>query len=225
MHDDDLRAQIEAHLEFYREMGMEFVDLPAGEAATGMDKKKALKDLWENHVDGCTKCPLHHGRNNIVFGEGSADADIMFIGEGPGRDEDIQGRPFVGRAGQKLNDIIHAMGLERDDVYIANIVKCRPPGNRNPETEESETCIPYLREQIRIIAPRVIVALGSVSARNLLNTTTPISKMRGEFYEYMGVPVMPTYHPAYLLRNYTPRTRGEVWSDMQKVMKQVDRNG
>lgn len=183
------------------------------------DSEQLLQELWNKEVDGCKKCKLSGlGRTNIVFGEGAANADLMFIGEGPGRDEDIQGKPFVGRAGQKLNDIIKAMGLKREDVFIANIVKCRPPENRNPEKDEVASCLPFLHKQIDIIKPKVICALGSVSAQTLLEIDTPISKMRGNFYDYRGIPLMPTFHPAYLLRNYTPETRRKVWEDMQKIM-------
>lgn len=185
-----------------------------------MSKALQLKELWDSQVDGCTKCPLAEaGRQNIVFGDGSAEADLMFIGEAPGRDEDIQGLPFVGRSGKKLTEIIEAMGVKRSDVYIANICKCRPPGNRNPEAEEVATCIEYLKAQIRIIKPKAICVLGTVAAHNLLGIKTPISKLRGEFLEYLGVPVMPTFHPAYLLRNYTPQTRKMVWDDIKKLME------
>lgn len=227
-----MKDQLLAHLKYFRDMGIELVPpverkaqslevIHAGEAHVS-DKKTELDALWNDEVDGCTKCKLSEcGRNKIVFGEGSADADLMFIGEGPGRDEDIQGKPFVGRAGQKLNEIIKAMGMSREDVFIANIVKCRPPGNRNPEPDEVKSCIPYLKKQIDIIQPRVICALGSVSAQTLLEVDTPISKMRGNFYEFHGIPLMPTFHPAYLLRNYTPETRRKIWDDMQKIMARL----
>lgn len=223
MKHDDIRDQLNAHLKYFSDIGVKYVNLPDVKNESNNLAADALDALWNNYVKGCTKCPLAQcGRQNIVFGEGNPNADIMFIGEGPGRDEDIQGLPFVGRAGQKLNEIIRAMGLERKDVYIANIVKCRPPGNRNPEPEETAACIPYLEEQIRIIKPKAICALGSIAAHNLLNVKTPISRMRGTFYEYMGIPVMPTFHPAYLLRNYTPTTRKQIWEDVQKILKLVN---
>lgn len=225
MNRDDLRAQALAHLERFADMGIDYVDIADARAEVKLGKAESLQDLWKSRVDGCTACKLATcGRHNIVFGDGNADATLMFVGEGPGEDEDRQGLPFVGRAGQKLNEIIRAMGLERSQVYIANIVKCRPPGNRAPEPDEVESCIPYLREQIAIIRPKVIVALGGTAAHNLLAVDTPISKMRGTFYQFAGTPVMPTYHPAYLLRNYTPKTRKEVWDDMQKVLEILRRD-
>ncbi len=168
----------------------------------------------------CRRCKLHTGRTNIVFGVGSPDARLMFVGEGPGADEDEQGEPFVGRAGQLLTQIIKAMGLAREDVYIANVVKCRPPGNRNPEPDEIEACSPFLQAQIAAIKPTVIVALGKFAAQTLLQTETPISRLRGQFHTFGGVAVMPTFHPSYLLRN--PAAKREVWEDMKLVMKKLD---
>ena len=164
----------------------------------------------------CTRCRLHAGRTNLVFGVGSPESDLMFVGEGPGADEDAQGEPFVGRAGQLLTQIIKAMGYERDQVYIANVVKCRPPNNRNPEPDEIAQCQPFLMRQIDAIRPRVIVALGKFAAQTLLQTTDPITRLRGRFYTLGGVQVMPTFHPSYLLR--TPSAKREVWEDMKKVM-------
>ncbi|ADD68326.1 phage SPO1 DNA polymerase-related protein [Denitrovibrio acetiphilus DSM 12809] len=167
-------------------------------------------------VSTCKKCRLHETRLNIVFGVGDPAADLMFVGEGPGAEEDKQGIPFVGRAGQLLTKMIEAMGFTRDTVYIANIVKCRPPENRNPFEDESNTCIPYLYRQIEYVKPKVIVCLGSVAAQNFLKTKLGITKIRGEFVELNGVKVMPTYHPAYLLRN--PKMKKPCWEDLQKVM-------
>ena len=179
-------------------------------------------------AQSCTKCPLHETRNSVVFGVGSTSADLMFIGEAPGADEDEQGEPFVGRAGQLLTQIIEAgMKLKRSDVYIANILKCRPPGNRNPAPDEVETCSPYLIRQIELIQPKVIVALGSFAAQMLLGTKTGITRLRGEFHDChvagLNFPphkkppvVMPTFHPAYLLRN--PNAKRDVWEDIQQVM-------
>jgi uracil-DNA glycosylase family 4 len=164
----------------------------------------------------CTRCKLHKGRTNLVFGVGNADARLMFVGEGPGADEDAQGVPFVGRAGQKLTDIIRAMGFQREDVYIANVVKCRPPGNRNPELDEIEQCEPFLMRQIDVIKPAIIVALGKFAAQTLLRTTEPITRLRGRFHQIGEVRVMPTFHPSYLLRN--PAAKREVWEDMKQVM-------
>ena len=178
-------------------------------------------DLTEIRADlgDCRRCKLHAGRTNIVFGVGNPAARVMFVGEGPGADEDEQGEPFVGRAGQLLTQIIKAMGLAREDVYIANVVKCRPPGNRNPEPDEIEACSPFLQAQIAAIAPTVIVALGKFAAQTLLQTETPISRLRGQFHTLGGVAVMPTFHPSYLLRN--PAAKREVWEDMKMVMKKL----
>jgi len=169
----------------------------------------------ENVAQGCRKCPLGKTRTNLVFGEGSPDADLMFIGEGPGYYEDQQGRPFVGRAGDLLTKMINAMQFAREEVYIGNIVKCRPPDNRNPEPGEAEACLPFLRRQIELINPKVIVLLGSVPLKYLLNKNG-ISRLRGTWLEYEGRRVMPTYHPAYLLRN--PSSKRDAWNDLQMVM-------
>ena len=178
---------------------------------------KRLKEL-ETSLEGCTRCKLAKGRTHLVFGEGSPKADLMFIGEGPGRDEDLQGRPFVGRAGQLLTRIITAVKMERSDVYIANIVKCRPPNNRNPEPDEVQACMPFLMKQIGIVRPRVICALGSVAFQNLTGTKAPISKSRGTLTPWRdGILIMPTFHPAFLLRN--PNKKRDVWEDVQVIMK------
>jgi uracil-DNA glycosylase family 4 len=169
-------------------------------------------------IGDCTRCKLHAlGRKQIVFGVGNPDADLMFVGEAPGGDEDIQGIPFVGRAGQLLTKIIEAIGLTRDDVYIANVIKCRPPGNRNPEQDEVETCEPFLFKQIDVIKPKVIVALGKFGAQTLLRTLDPISRLRGRIFDYRGAKLVPTFHPAYLLRN--PASKREVWEDMKLVRR------
>ena len=178
-------------------------------------------------AQSCTKCKLHEGRNSVVFGVGNPKADLMFIGEAPGADEDKQGEPFVGRAGKLLTEIIKAMKYTRVDVYIANVLKCRPPGNRNPAPDEVETCSPYLLRQIELIQPKVIVALGSFAAQMLLDTKTGITALRGRFHQYAlaeqqdNAPViMPTFHPAYLLRN--PNAKRDVWEDMQQVMAYIN---
>jgi len=169
-------------------------------------------------IGDCVRCKLHAlGRRQIVFGVGNPDADLMFVGEAPGADEDIQGIPFVGRAGQLLTKIIEAINLSRNDVYIANVIKCRPPGNRNPEQDEVDTCEPFLFEQIDVIKPKVIVALGTFAARALLRTLDPISRLRGRVYDYRGAKLIPTFHPAFLLRN--PASKREVWEDMKLVRK------
>jgi DNA polymerase len=182
-------------------------------------------------IGECTRCRLSKGRKNIVFGTGNEHADLMFVGEGPGADEDEQGLPFVGRAGQLLNNMIAAMGLRREDVYIANVVKCRPPGNRTPERDECETCIPFLMRQIGAIRPKVIVALGATAAKNLLAINSPMGELRGRWYDFRvnldsqgrtdpngpTVKLAVTYHPAFLLRD--PRQKKETWKDLQMVMK------
>jgi DNA polymerase len=175
---------------------------------------KIREDLGE-----CTRCKLHKGRNKIVFGDGNPKAQLVFAGEGPGADEDMQGLPFVGRAGKLLTQMIEAMGLQRKDVYICNVVKCRPPDNRTPEPDEVDMCSPYLLRQIDAINPKVIVCLGAVAAKTLLETTRGISQFRGEWLEWRGRKLMATYHPAYLLRN--PNAKGEVWKDLQKVMAEL----
>src|SRR5579864_5634096 len=172
---------------------------------------QVCEDLGE-----CTRCKLHRTRNKIVFGDGSSQAQLVFVGEGPGADEDAQGLPFVGRAGKLLTQMIEAMGLQRRDVYICNVVKCRPPENRAPEKDEVETCSPFLLRQLDAIAPKVIVCLGSIAAQTLLETNRGISHFRGEWMDFRGTKLMATYHPAYLLRN--PSAKGEVWKDLQKVM-------
>jgi len=167
----------------------------------------------------CTRCKLHKGRNKLVFGDGNPKAQLVFVGEGPGAEEDMQGLPFVGRAGKLLTQMIEAMGLQRRDVYICNVVKCRPPQNRAPEPDEVETCSPYLLRQIDVIRPRVIVCLGAVAAKTLLNTTRGVSQFRGEWLDWRGYKLMATYHPAYLLRN--PPAKADVWKDLQKVMAEL----
>jgi uracil-DNA glycosylase len=189
-------------------------------AGSGRKKeaRKAMMTMEEvrDWVDWCTKCRLNEGRTTIVFGEGNEKARLVFVGEGPGADEDKQGRPFVGRAGQMLNRIIeNVLGLKREDVYIANIVKCRPPGNRTPLPDECATCIPYLYKQLEIINPEIVVALGSIAAHNLLTTEETIGRLRGRFHPYGSAQLMPTYHPAYLLRN--PAEKRKVLEDMTKV--------
>jgi DNA polymerase len=176
----------------------------------------ALSALAVEIGPDCSRCKLHRlGRKQVVFGVGNPDADLMFVGEGPGADEDMQGEPFVGRAGQLLTKIIEAIGLRREDVYIANVVKCRPPQNRNPEPDEVEQCEPFLFRQIETIKPKVIVALGKFAAQSLLRTTEPITRIRGREFKYRDAILIPTYHPAYLLRN--PGAKRDVWEDMKRV--------
>jgi len=183
----------------------------AAERVAGDTLERVSGDLGE-----CTRCKLHRHRNQIVFGAGNPRAELVFVGEGPGHDEDLQGLPFVGRAGQLLTQMIEAMGLSRNDVYIANVVKCRPPENRTPEKDEVSTCMPFLLRQLGAIEPKVVVCLGSVAAQALLSTNKSISRFRGEWFDFRGARLMATYHPAYLLRN--PNAKPEVWTDLKKVM-------
>ena len=171
-------------------------------------------------IGACTRCPLWEGRTNIVHSTGNMQADLMFVGEAPGADEDIQGFPFVGRAGQLLTKIIEAIGISRDEVFIGNINRCRPPRNRQPTPVESETCKPYLMREIAVVRPKVVVVLGNTATQNLLNTKVGITKLRGNFQDYFGVKVMPTFHPAYLLRD--PHKKREVWEDMKKVREYLN---
>ncbi len=168
---------------------------------------------------GCIQCALHQTRTNVVFGEGNREARLVFVGEGPGADEDASGRPFVGKAGQLLDKIIGAMGLKREEVYICNVLKCRPPGNRTPNPQEIGACSPFLEEQLELLSPQVIVTLGSPATQTLLKTTDGITRLRGHWRLYKGIRVMPTYHPAFVLRQYTKETRQAVWEDMQQVIK------
>jgi DNA polymerase len=185
------------------------------------EKRLRLKTLDETQVKGCPKCRLCETRTQTVFGEGDPDARILFIGEGPGENEDLQGRPFVGKAGQLLDKMIIAMGLSRDKVFITNIVKCRPPNNREPAPDETAACTPYLLQQIEIIRPDAIVTLGRPSTQFLLQTKLAMSKLRGQWQEWRGIKVMPTYHPAYVLRSYTRDVREAVWSDLKSVLVQL----
>ncbi|MBI2471842.1 MAG: uracil-DNA glycosylase [Planctomycetes bacterium] len=189
----------------------------SGDRTSMSEKEKKIKLLEDikNEMLACHKCTLGKTRTNLVFGVGDPMASLMFVGEAPGRDEDLQGEPFVGRAGQLLTKIIEAIGLKRSDVYIANVLKCRPPENRNPLPEEIVLCMPYLIKQIEIIQPKVLCALGTFAAQTLLNTKAPVGTLRGKFHEYEGTPMMVTYHPAYLLRN--PNDKAKVWDDMKKV--------
>jgi uracil-DNA glycosylase len=205
-------------LEYFRDLGVEdlFVDAPAP-ASTASVSAGSMADIGAlaRFLDGCQRCKLAKGRTNIVFGQGNAEADLMFVGEAPGRDEDEQGLAFVGAAGKLLTKIVEAMGYTREDVYIANVIKCRPPNNRNPEPDEVASCRPFLEEQIRLIAPRVIVTLGTFAAQALLETDESIGRLRGRWRTARGVRVMPTFHPAFLLRS--PERKKDVWEDMKLV--------
>jgi DNA polymerase len=187
-------------------------------AVPAADRASALQ-LIREEIGDCTRCPLHSGRTNLVFADGNPNARLMFVGEGPGADEDAQGLPFVGRAGQLLNNMIAAMGLKREQVYIANVVKCRPPGNRTPAPEEANTCSPFLFRQIDVVRPQVLVALGATAATYLLGTRQPLAGLRGRVHSVRGAQLIVTYHPAYLLRD--PRQKKEAWADLQIAMREL----
>ncbi len=211
--------EIVEYLKFLKEIGID--DIPRVELKHERTPKQHLTvekefEKMAKQIAMCKACPLHTSRNNTVFGEGNPHTDLMFIGEAPGGDEDKQGRPFVGRAGQLLTKIINAMGLQREDVFIANVIKCRPPFNRDPEPEEISACWHFIERQIELINPLIICTLGRISTKTILMTTEGISKLRGRFGEYKGIKVMPTFHPSYLLRN--PSAKKLVWEDMKKIM-------
>ena len=192
---------------------------PQVAAAVPVADRAAALQIIRDEIGDCTRCALHKGRNKLVFGDGDPNARLMFVGEGPGADEDAQGLPFVGRAGQLLNNMIAAMGLSREQVYIANVVKCRPPGNRTPEPEEGNTCSPFLFRQIDVVRPQVLVALGATAATYLLGTRQPLAGLRGRVHAVRGTQLIVTYHPAYLLRD--PRQKKEAWADLQIAMREL----
>jgi uracil-DNA glycosylase family 4 len=216
----DAIASLKAYLEELRDTGVDGLPLAADESAlpAGGSTAETLDGI-RGDLGECVRCSLGKGRTNLVFGVGDPHASLVFVGEAPGRDEDLQGEPFVGEAGQLLTKIIQAMGLERRQVYICNVLKCRPPNNRNPLPTEIEQCHPFLLRQLKAIGPGAIVALGTFAAQTLLQTREPISKLRGHFHDYHGIPLMPTFHPAFLLRNAAMKR--EVWEDMQQVMKKL----
>lgn len=242
--DPKMRAALNARLDFYRDLGIydfyrrevpeTLADDPepaliddeppqrklVGQTAAKVDDPTHLLREIRQELGDCTRCPLHAlGRKQIVFGTGNPNADLMFVGEAPGADEDQRGEPFVGRAGQLLNNMITAMGLKREDVYIANVIKCRPPGNRTPLPEECATCSPFLLRQIDTIQPKALVALGAVAARTLLGVNGSMGSLRGHWYQVRGIALAVTYHPAYLLRN--PPAKKDTWQDLQLVMKRL----
>jgi uracil-DNA glycosylase len=240
---NDIRQQVVEHLRFYSELGVagtnrdkrwsrrpdaasddhrpSAIDHRSSDTAAHTVRvfgsgSAALAAIQADLGSDCSRCKLHRlGRRQVVFGVGNPNADLMFVGEAPGADEDIQGIPFVGRAGQLLTKMIEAIQLRRDDVYIANVIKCRPPENRNPEPDEIETCQPFLFQQIQAIQPKVIVALGSFAAKTLLKTQDSISRLRGRVYEFQGAKLIPTFHPSYLLRS--PQYKREAWEDLKKA--------
>jgi uracil-DNA glycosylase family 4 len=227
MSDRDLREELAGHLRLFAQLGAEGLsrdpawrvrpsDQPEAAALAASGEPAETLELVRADLGDCTRCKLHRlGRRQIVFGVGNPDADLMFVGEAPGHDEDVQGEPFVGRAGQLLTRIIEAISLKREDVYIANLIKCRPPENRNPEPDEVDMCEPFLLRQVETIRPRVIVALGTFAARALLKTQDPISRLRGRIFTYGHAKLIPTFHPAFLLRS--PDRKRDVWEDMKKV--------
>jgi len=247
--DNDIKETIEELKSYFKqqkELGVEYYYLKQDIQSVNEDKEKSdksdgEKELSENthqmnlldsatkkmtleqisdEIGDCTRCKLHEGRTNIVFGEGNANARLVFVGEGPGRDEDEQGKPFVGRAGKLLTKIIHAMGLQRTDVFICNVVKCRPPDNRNPEADEMTTCGQFLTKQLISIDPEVIVCLGSIASKYLLNSKASLGSLRGKFYPYINSKLLVTYHPAALLRN--PNFKKPLWEDMKLVLEELE---
>lgn len=220
----ETRRALADRVQYYRDMGV--YDFYRREVPEGMAKEPEPEDrvaalhAIREEIGDCTRCPLHQqGRKQIVFGVGNPNAEIMFIGEAPGADEDEQGEPFVGRAGQLLTNMIKAMGISREDVYIANVIKCRPPGNRTPEPAECAVCSPFLLKQVDAIKPKAIVALGAVAAKTLLGVNQTMAEMRGQWHDFRGYPLAVTYHPAYLLRD--PRQKVHTWHDLQMVMKRL----
>jgi len=236
-----MAASLRRQVDWWEWAGIRF--LPRSQVAKGAGDEKAVDDLlggtegdlFSDHaaayrakslpelraaIGDCRRCKLWSGRTHIVFGVGNPKAALMFVGEGPGRDEDLQGEPFVGRAGQLLTDIItKGMGFKRADVYIANVIKCRPPENRNPEPDEVESCEPFLKKQVDLVRPKIIVALGKFAVQTLLRSKVPITRLRGVWHDYHGIKLMPTFHPAYLLRN--PGDKKLVWEDIKKVLKEL----
>jgi len=218
----ELVNELHAWLAWVEESGLQNLapeSRPAEPVKVEPKVKLPLLDAVRTELGECARCKLHRTRTNIVFGVGNPEARLMFVGEAPGEDEDLQGFPFVGKAGQLLTKMIEAMGLRRDDVYICNTVKCRPPNNRNPEPDELEACEPFLKGQLGAVKPEAIVTLGKFAAQSLLRDSTPITRLRGRWREYQGIPVMPTFHPAYLLRS--PGEKGKVWEDLKQVMKRL----
>lgn len=212
---DLIVAQIKGHLRYQKELGIQTL------LTQGKRQEPLTLDSIRQELGECTRCRLHEGRNHVVFGEGNPHAALVFVGEGPGREEDLQGKPFVGRAGELLTRIIEAIELTREDVYIANIVKCRPPNNRDPKLDEIQTCLPFLLKQLEAIKPRIICCLGTFAAQTLLGTEERISALRGRFHDYKGTKLMPTFHPAFLLRN--PQFKRDVWEDMKMIREEYQK--
>ena len=223
----EIIADLKSYLEYLKGIGIEALPLFEMKVVDQLSKPSlntpTVETLEEirTELGKCSRCKLHRTRRTLVFGEGNEKAKLMFVGEGPGYDEDVQGRPFVGKAGQLLTKIIQSIHLQREEVYITNIIKCRPPQNRNPEPDEIECCNPFLLKQINAIQPQIICALGTFAAQTLLKTDTKITALRGRFFDFAGIKVIPTYHPAYLLRN--PDRKKEVWEDMKMISEWLNK--
>ncbi|MGQ9646680.1 MAG: uracil-DNA glycosylase [Thermodesulfobacteriota bacterium] len=218
----DVFADLKAYLEYLKGMGIETLPMAEENRKRVIPSKATLKEIRKELGD-CKRCKLHRTRRTIVFGEGNENAKLMFVGEGPGYDEDVQGKPFVGKAGQLLTKIIESIQLKREEVYIANIIKCRPPQNRNPEPDEIESCSPFLMKQIQAVQPKIICALGTFAAQTLLGTDAKITSLRGRAFGLGGIKILPTYHPAFLLRN--PDKKREVWEDMKQIAEWLAKEG
>ena len=216
---NEMIGNLKSYLEYLKGIGVGFLPISEGDPEEATQVPIVTLDEVRKELGDCSRCKLHRTRRTIVFGEGNEKASLMVIGEGPGYDEDIQGRPFVGKAGQLLTKILQSINLAREEVYITNIVKCRPPQNRNPEPDEIQSCSPFLMKQINVIQPKIICALGTFSAQTLLKTETKITALRGKIYDLAGITVIPTYHPAFLLRN--PERKREVWEDMKKIAERM----
>jgi uracil-DNA glycosylase family 4 len=211
----EIITDLKNYLEYLKGMGIDSLFVSSDASQEVSQSNVQTLDEIRRELGDCRRCKLHRTRRTIVFGEGNEKAKLMLIGEGPGYDEDVQGRPFVGKAGQLLTKIIQSIHLEREEVYITNIIKCRPPQNRNPEPDEIQSCHPFLQKQIQSIQPKMICALGTFAAQTLLSTNAKITALRGRFFDLGGIQVLPTYHPAYLLRN--PERKREVWEDMKQI--------
>jgi uracil-DNA glycosylase family 4 len=219
---NEMISDLKSYLEYLKGMGISSLSTSERPSEKVFQSETFTLEKVRKELGDCKRCKLHQTRRTIVFGEGNKKSSLMFIGEGPGYDEDVQGRPFVGRAGQLLTKIIQSINLPREEVYITNIVKCRPPQNRNPEPDEIQSCHPFLMKQIRVIQPKIICALGTFSAQTLLKTDIKITALRGRFYDLEGIKVIPTYHPAFLLRN--PERKRDVWEDMKKIAEWLSNN-
>ncbi len=223
----EIIADLKSYLEYLKGIGIEALPFFEMKVVDQLSKPSLNRPTVETleeirrELGKCSRCKLHRTRRTLVFGEGNEKAKLMFVGEGPGYDEDVQGRPFVGKAGQLLSKIIQSIHLPREEVYITNIIKCRPPQNRNPEPDEIECCNPFLLKQINAIQPQIICALGTFAAQTLLKTDTKITALRGKFFDFAGIKVIPTYHPAYLLRN--PDRKKEVWEDMKMISEWLNK--